>query len=83
VARHSGASEVRIRIFLERKTLIVCIEDNGHGLPPTVRDSADGLINLLGRMAHIGGDCEITSAPGGGVVVRLSLPVVSPRKSND
>jgi signal transduction histidine kinase/ligand-binding sensor domain-containing protein len=82
VARHSGASEVCIRIFLENKAhLVVCIEDNGHGLPESVRESADGLINLRQRLTRIGGDCEITSRQnGGGVVVRLSLPVVSPLK---
>jgi len=82
VARHSGASEVRIRIFLEnRARLLVCIEDNGHGLPPVVRDSADGLINLRQRLSRIGGDCEITSGPNGGVIVRMSLPVVLPQKN--
>src|SRR5207302_1771309 len=75
VARHSGASEVRIRIFLENGTrLIVCIQDNGQGLPPMVRDSADGLINLRERLARVGGDCEITTAQDGGVIVRMSLP---------
>jgi signal transduction histidine kinase/ligand-binding sensor domain-containing protein len=79
VARHSGATEVNVRIFLEnKKRIVVCIEDNGHGLPPVVRDSADGLINLRQRLARVGGDCEITSAPNGGVIVRMSLPVVSP-----
>jgi signal transduction histidine kinase/ligand-binding sensor domain-containing protein len=81
VVRHSGATEVRIRIFLENKTLlVVCIEDNGHGLPAVVRDSADGLINLRQRLSRVGGDCEITSTPNDGVIVRMSLPVVSPGK---
>ncbi len=82
VARHSGASEIRIRIFLENKTrLVVCIEDNGQGLPPMVRDSADGLINLKKRLASVGGDCEITSGRDGGVIVRMTLPVVSHQKN--
>jgi signal transduction histidine kinase len=82
VARHSGASEVRIRIFLENKSrLVVCIEDNGQGLPPEVRESADGLINLRKRLASVGGDCDIASGQNGGVVVRMSLPAVSLARS--
>lgn len=79
VVRHSGASEVCIRIFLENKSrLVLCIEDNGQGLPPTVRQNGDGLINLRHRLARVGGDCEITTRENGGVVVRMSLPAVSP-----
>jgi len=78
VVRHSGASEVHIRIFVEGQTrLVVCIEDNGHGLPQVVRDSADGLINLRQRMERIGGECEITNPQNGGVVVSLSLQLAA------
>lgn len=79
VARHSGATEVHIRIFVENKSLIVAIEDNGHGLPSTVRDSADGLINLRQRLVRIGGSCDITSGKNG-VAVRLILPAAPTRR---
>jgi signal transduction histidine kinase len=76
VVRHSKASEVLIRIsFAERGGLQIAIEDNGQGLPDTVRENADGLANLRRRMAHIGGDCEIGARDGGGVAIRLSLPL--------
>lgn len=76
VAKHSGASEVRVKIFVEeRGRLSVNIEDNGRGLSPTVREDADGLINLHQRMARIGGQCEIVNRPEGGVSVSLSLPL--------
>jgi len=75
--RHSGASEVRIRIFLDDSTqMFVCVEDNGRGLPEIVSRGSDGLINLHQRMARLGGHCEISNLPGGGVSVRLSLPLL-------
>ena len=78
VVRHSGATEVRIKISVEGNSrLFICIEDNGRGLPPTVRQDADGLINLRQRMARIGGQCEIVNRPAGGVAVRLSLPLAA------
>lgn len=77
VVRHSGASEVHIKIFLEdTKCLVVCVEDNGRGLPTVVRDGSDGLINLRQRMERIGGNCEIANPQNGGVSVRLSLPLI-------
>jgi len=76
IVKHSGATEVRVKIsFEERTRLIICIEDDGRGLPPVVAEGSDGLINLRQRMAHIGGQCDIVNRPSGGVAVSLSLPL--------
>jgi signal transduction histidine kinase/streptogramin lyase len=76
VARHSNASEVSIRISTARRDgLLIRVEDNGQGLPDVVGEHADGLANLRRRMADIGGACEIGARGGGGVTVRLSLPL--------
>ncbi|HEY1490790.1 MAG TPA: ATP-binding protein, partial [Verrucomicrobiae bacterium] len=85
VVKHSGATEVHVKIFVEKKNcLFVGIEDNGCGLAATVREDADGLINLRQRMAQIGGQCEIVNRTGGGVSIRLSLPLAMWRtKQND
>ena len=74
IVRHSGATEAHVKISVEEKNrLSIQIEDNGHGLPPTVTTGADGLINLRRRMDQIGGQCEIINRPAGGVSVALSL----------
>ena len=76
--RHSGATEVRIKISLEGgKHLRIVVEDNGRGLPPAVAADSNGLINLRQRMAQIGGECAIASGPAGGVAVSLSLRLAS------
>jgi len=77
VVRHSEATEVRIKIaFEEDGRLLIAIEDNGRGLPVVEKkDAGDGLNNLRRRMAQIGGQCDITSLPGGGVAIALSLPL--------
>jgi signal transduction histidine kinase/ligand-binding sensor domain-containing protein len=76
VVRHSGATEVAIRIAMQDDhVLAISIEDNGHGLPQSVGSDSDGLLNLRQRMARIGGKCDVTSRPTGGVAVRLSLPI--------
>ena len=60
---------------------MVCIEDNGQGLPPTVRGSADGLINLRQRLTKAGGDCDIATREDGGVAVRMSLPAIAHQRN--
>ena len=76
VVRHSKASEVSIRIGVaDADRLLICVEDNGQGLPTVVGEGADGLANLRERMARIGGQCDIENRPGVGVAVRLSMPM--------
>jgi len=51
------------------------IEDNGHGFTQSPdRPFADGLRNLRQRMVEIGGECDVTSAPGTGTKVQLIFP---------
>jgi signal transduction histidine kinase/ligand-binding sensor domain-containing protein len=81
VVRHSGATEVRVKIFAgEGGRLCIDIEDNGRGLPAAVEEGADGLNNLRQRMAQIGGQCEIDSRPAGGVSIHLRLPLAARRQ---
>ncbi len=78
VARHSGASEVRVSASLEIPgRLEVLVEDNGRGLPPTVGQGADGLINLQQRLEFLQGKCEVSSLASGGVKVRLTMPLTA------
>lgn len=76
VVRHSGASEVRVRISLEAANrLTISVQDNGHGLPLIMAEGADGLINLRQRMEQLHGTCDVNNLPSGGVEVKLSVPL--------
>lgn len=74
-ARHAEASQVDIR--LERcddgYRLEVC--DNGKGFDPAVRrKNAYGLLGIHERGLMLGGDVAITSAPGKGTCINVSIP---------
>ncbi|HEY1663700.1 MAG TPA: triple tyrosine motif-containing protein [Verrucomicrobiae bacterium] len=73
LAKHSHATEVLINISIKDRRLLVEVKDNGRGLPKTVEPGGNGLANMRDRMSQIGGECEITGNPGGGVSVRLTL----------
>jgi signal transduction histidine kinase len=81
IARHSGATEVSIRIALDGEKLLLSIEDNGQGLRSS-GDGGDGLLNLHQRMARLGGDCEVANRPEGGVAVRLTMPLTKNTSAN-
>lgn len=78
--KHSGASEVWLRIHSAGDELCIRIEDNGCGFDPAAASHGNGLINLRSRLSEVGGRTEIEAAPGQGVKVsfRLTLKGAAP-----
>jgi signal transduction histidine kinase len=79
VLKHSGATELRMRVLLEDNRLTVSINDNGHGFDVSRGEAKrSGLAHMRQRMTECDGSCEITSATSGGTDVRLHLPLPAP-----
>jgi signal transduction histidine kinase len=75
VVRHSGASEVRVRIQLEAGEVRLLIADNGRGLSPdSRRDEMDGVANMRSRLEKLGGRFETASEAGRGTRLLFCLP---------
>ncbi len=78
-AKHSGATELFLRIHCPGAEVVVSMEDNGKGFDPAgVSAERNGLTNLTQRMAEIGGTCEVASKPGEGCRVTLRVPHSTP-----
>ncbi|MBK1817560.1 hypothetical protein JIN84_18215 [Luteolibacter yonseiensis] len=82
IVKHSGATEVRLRIGLEEKALEIQIEDNGCGFEPdyAAGGGGNGLGNLKQRMQEAGGNCRIETFRKQGTTVFLTLPLLTPAK---
>jgi signal transduction histidine kinase len=76
VVRHARATQVWLRIFVEKESLIVEVIDDGVGFnasqPPS---GADGLVNMGDRLKSLGGVCEFISASQKGTTVRFHAPL--------
>jgi signal transduction histidine kinase len=79
VVHHSGASEVRLVVRVENRTLQVVVEDNGCGVrePGTNGGGHDGIANMRRRMEKLGGRFGITGDDGRGTTVTFSAPLNS------
>jgi signal transduction histidine kinase len=84
--KHSGASEVFIRLALRELLFELVVEDNGRGFDieekskgfassPGRAASGNGLENMARRLAGIGGSCQIQSTPGIGTKVIFSVQI--------
>lgn len=74
--RHARATQVRIRLSLQGGRLVLQIRDNGCGMreEDVSNVGSIGLLGMRERAAGIGGDCEISGAPGRGVSVIVKSP---------
>ena len=79
VARHSGATQVKLDIVRAAANCVLWIADNGRGVIPNIPRSAlsFGLLGLRERAAQLGGAVEIITAPGRGFTLSITLPVAT------
>ncbi len=74
VARHSGASEVRLELKLKGTILSIAVRDNGCGFDPRKPGrQGNGLRNMAQRLQQLGGHLRIESSPGAGAGITLEL----------
>jgi signal transduction histidine kinase len=76
VVKHAHATELRLSVRVQKRVLVVGVEDNGRGfVPDAPPPGADGLRNMRERLGQMGGSCEITSAPRQGTKIIFRLPL--------
>jgi signal transduction histidine kinase len=76
VVRHSGATEVRLNIEVERGQISLTIADNGRGWTEAGQtEGMDGVANMRTRLEKLGGRFEVNSTSGKGTIVRFDLPL--------
>ena len=71
--KHSGATEVRVRLVFTDPTLTIVIADNGGGFDPQSAVAGSGIANMNRRLQAAGGSCGIRSATGEGTTVTFIL----------
>jgi signal transduction histidine kinase len=75
VVRHASASEIVFRLAISEDQLQIFISDNGRGFDPASPSVGNGHSNLAERMRNLNGHCEVSSSPGQGATVSLTLPL--------
>lgn len=77
VARHAGATEVRVSLKPQAGSLMLQVRDNGRGISDhEITDrTAIGLLGMKERAHALGGEFEIKGAAGQGTTVTVSIPL--------
>ncbi|HMJ36499.1 MAG TPA: sensor histidine kinase, partial [Baekduia sp.] len=75
-AKHAHASEVRITVEVDDRSIALTVCDDGVGGADPSRGS--GLIGLQDRVAALGGVLAVHSEPGAGTVLTVQIPFATP-----
>jgi signal transduction histidine kinase len=79
VARHAGATLVRIGLTADSAAAVLTVSDDGRGITAEeqARPSSLGLAGMRERALVLGGEVHLVGAPGAGTTVTARLPGTS------
>jgi signal transduction histidine kinase len=75
IARHAGATKVRLTLTYLDDTLLLDVADNGKGFDPEASTDGYGLAGMRHRLAGVGGTLTIESTPEYGTTLNASVPL--------
>ena len=73
ISRHAKASHASVRLTRRGPKAILTIEDDGVGFDPAHDSAGNGLRNMRERAAGIGATLDITSRPGKGTRLQMTI----------
>jgi signal transduction histidine kinase len=76
VVRHARASRVSVSLARDGDRLTMRVQDDGIGIGQPAEPGRFGLAGMRERATAGGGELVVTSAPGAGTIVELSLPAL-------
>mgnify|MGYP005839820627 CR=1 FL=1 len=84
--KHARASHLNVSLLRDGPSLVATIQDDGCGFVPEalatqVLPKGYGLLGLRKRAEQLGGKLEISSRPGKGTTLRISIPLPQPGRT--
>ncbi len=76
IEKHSDAKNAEIQIIGQENQVVLTIDDDGNGfIPEESKTNGIGLYNIRKRVAYFGGEFTISSEPGHGVQIVITMPL--------
>jgi PAS domain S-box-containing protein len=74
--RHANATKACLVLAVNKKDILIKIEDNGQGFNPLdiVKDEGIGIQSIKTKIHLLKGELDIASSPGKGTIINIRLP---------
>lgn len=85
VARHADAQEINVEVSTSDRYITMVISDNGKGFDMSLADQKRtlGILGMKERSLTLGGEYTISSKPGKGTRVQVSIPIFEAAQKTD
>jgi len=85
IAKHSHATAVEIHLEQTANWFTLAVRDNGQGIADADRRkrASFGIRGMLERSRDLGGQVDISGAPGEGTTMRLRVPLAAPQTAGE
>jgi signal transduction histidine kinase len=77
VLRHANAKNLRVEVQHQNHDFVVCLEDDGKGLPAQSTQGGRGMSNMRSRVRNVGGEISWGLGSLGGCRVTMGMPLVN------
>jgi signal transduction histidine kinase len=75
VAKYAGATRATVQLRRQDSHLTFEITDDGIGFDPSAKAYGTGMQGMADRLAALGGELRVTSAPGNGTRIEGRMPI--------
>jgi signal transduction histidine kinase len=82
ILKHAGANEIGFHAVKKEDNIIIAIRDNGKGFDTSTLSEGNGLTNLQSRAKMIDAELQISSQPGNGTKVIISVNTDTHEQTN-
>jgi PAS domain S-box-containing protein len=82
ILKHANAKSAKVCITIENQELKVSLSDDGKGFDPAQSRKGIGIENMMSRIQGINGQLCLSSSPGSGCVLELSIPLETQEGTN-
>jgi signal transduction histidine kinase len=72
--KHGGAGRVNVDLWEDETHVHLTVQDDGRGFDPEARTAGFGLTGIRERVEMLSGESEITSTPGRGTTLTVTIP---------
>lgn len=74
--KHSGASEIQVKLEIKKTHVLAVVKDNGKGFDVAVKkEGTFGLMGMKERVELLEGEITIDSKPGSGTIIMIQVPI--------